>query len=212
LIFGKWNVQTLHKTGALLSSLSQLKECRLAITATQETRWQGKDIKDMKSHTLFYNGKEMRRREFEVAFVVERKMKWNVLDFKAVDERMCVLRIKTKFQNLSLINVHAPTEEKEEFEKEAFYQKVEEVYDSCPSNDIKIVLGDWNAKVGWEEIYQGLIYKYRMHLNTNKDGQRLADFAAAKIMVVSSTCFPHKFMNKHGDLQMEQPVTKLTTY
>jgi hypothetical protein len=127
LIFGKWNVRTLYKTGALLSLLSQLKEFRLSITAIQETRWQGKDIKDIKSHTLFYNGKEEGSREFEVAFVVERNMKWNGLDFEGVDERMCVLRIKTKFQNLSLINMHAPTEEKEEFKKEAFYQKVEEV-------------------------------------------------------------------------------------
>jgi len=86
LIFGTWNVQTLFKTRALLLLLSQLKEDRLAITALQETRWQGKDIMDMKSHTLFYSGKEGRTREFGVAFVVERNMKRNVLDFKAVDE------------------------------------------------------------------------------------------------------------------------------
>jgi len=61
-----------------------------------------------------------------------------------------VLRIKTAFQNISLINVHAPTEEKEELEKEAYYQKVEDIYNLRPSNDIKIVLGDWNAKVGRE--------------------------------------------------------------
>ena len=67
-----------------------------------------------------------------MAFKVERNTKWNVLDFKAVDERICVLRIKTKFQNVSFINVHAPTEEKEETEKEVFYQKMEEVYDVCP--------------------------------------------------------------------------------
>jgi hypothetical protein len=82
-------------------------------------------------------------------------MKRNVLDFKAVDERICVLRIKTKFHNLSFISMHAPTGEKEEIEKEVFYQKVEDVYDSCPSNDIKIVLGDLNAKVGKEKICQG---------------------------------------------------------
>jgi hypothetical protein len=58
LIFGTWTVRTLFKTGALLSLLSQLKEYRLATTALQETRWQGKDITDMKSHTLFYSGKE----------------------------------------------------------------------------------------------------------------------------------------------------------
>ena len=153
---------------------------------------------DMKSHTLFYSGKEGGTREFEVAFVVERNMKWNVLHFRAVDKRMCVLRIKTKFRNLRLINVHAPTEE---------------VYDSCPSNDIKIVLGDWNAEVGREEIYQGLIGKHSMHLHKNNNGQRVVDFAAAKNMVVSSTCFPHKdiYINKHGDLQMGKLIIKLTT-
>ena len=100
-----------------------------------------------------------------MAFKVERNTKWNVLDFKAVDERICVLRIKTKFQNVSFINVHAPTEEKEETEKEVFYQKMEEVYDVCPPppTDIRILLGDLNAKIGRGEIYQGIIARYSMH-------------------------------------------------
>jgi hypothetical protein len=84
---------------------------------------------DMKSHALFYSGKEGETREFRVSFAVERNVKRNVLDFKAVDELTCVLRIKTKLPNLSLINVHTATEEKEELEKEDFYQKVEEVFD-----------------------------------------------------------------------------------
>jgi hypothetical protein len=77
---------------------------------------------DMRSHTLFYSGKEEGTRELGVAFIVERSMKRSILDFKAVDDRICVLRIKTKFHNTSFINVHAPTEDKEEIEKEAFYQ------------------------------------------------------------------------------------------
>ena len=132
-----------------------------------------------------------------MAFVVERNMKRNVLDFKAADERICVLRIKTRFQNISLINVHNPTEEKEELEK-AFYQKVEEIYHSCPSDYIKIVLGDWNAKVGREEIYQGVIGRYSMHLNTNNKRQILVDFTAPKNMVASSICFPHKEIRKQS--------------
>ena len=35
-----------------------------------------------------------------------------------------------------------------------------------------------------------------MHIHTNKNGQRLVDFAAAKNMVVSSTCFPCKEIHK----------------
>jgi hypothetical protein len=40
------------KPGALLFSFSQLKQYKLDITALQETRWQGKNIMVMKSHTL----------------------------------------------------------------------------------------------------------------------------------------------------------------
>jgi endonuclease/exonuclease/phosphatase family metal-dependent hydrolase len=148
------------------------------------------------TNTFFTVAKKRESEKGGVAFVVEKNMKQNVLDFKAVDERICVLRIKTRFQNMSLINVHAPTEEKEEEEKEAFYQKVEETYDSCPSNDIKIVLGDTNTKMGREDIYQGLIGRHSMHLNCHNNGQRLVDFAAAKNMVLSSTCFPHKEIHK----------------
>jgi hypothetical protein len=52
-------------------------------------------------------------------------MKRNVLDLKAVDESMCVLRIRTRFQNVSFTNVHASTEE-----NKAFYHKVEVYYSS----------------------------------------------------------------------------------
>jgi len=51
-----------------------------------------------------------------------------------------------------------------------------------------------------------------MHLKTNNNGQRLVDFAAAKNMVESSTCFPHKEIHKHGALQIDKPIIKLTIY
>jgi len=41
-------------------------------------RRQGKDITHMKSHILFYSGKEKGTTEFGVAFVVNRSMKTNV--------------------------------------------------------------------------------------------------------------------------------------
>ena len=72
---------------------------------------------------------------------------------------------------------------------------MEEIYDSRPS-DIKMVLRDLNAKAGSEEIYQVLIERHSIHLNTINNGQRLVDFAAAENMVVSSTCFPHKAIHK----------------
>ena len=101
----------------------------------------------------------------------------------------------------------------EEIEKEAFYQKVEEVYDSCPSNDIKIFLEDLKAKVWSGEICQGLIERQNIHLNTNNYVQKVVDFAAAKNMVVSSTCFSHKEIHKKTlRPHLEKPIIKLITY
>jgi len=44
----------------------------------------------------------------------------------------------------------------------------------------RFVLGDLNTRIGREEIYRVLIGRHSLHLNTNNNGRRLVDFAAAK--------------------------------
>jgi hypothetical protein len=69
----------------------------------------------------------------------------------------------------------------------------------CPSNDIKIILRDWNANVGREEIYRRLIVEHTcsMHLHTNNNGQKIVDFARSnKNTAISSNCFPHNEIHK----------------
>jgi exonuclease III len=59
--------------------------------------------------------------------------------------------LKGRFQNYSLISAHAPTEKKNENEKDAFYDTFERTYENCPSNDVKIIFGDFNAKIGQDK-------------------------------------------------------------
>jgi hypothetical protein len=73
--------------------------------------------------------------------------------------------------------MHAPTEEKEDEVKEAFYEKLEEVYNSTSRNNVKIILGDLNAKIGWEEEFIPYISKESMHDESNGNGLRVIDFA-----------------------------------
>lgn len=194
--FGTWNVRTLNKTGALRSLLLLLEKYDIAITALQETKWTHSGIMDLRTHTILSSGSSNGRREFGVAFIVEKKMKSLILDFKPVSNRICTLRIKTRLHNISLINVHAPTEDKADEEKEEFYQELTNAIRLIPSNDIKMVLGDMNAKVGKEEEFLGVIGKHSLHNATNDNGSRLIDFASSNSMVVSSTMFPHKNIHK----------------
>jgi hypothetical protein len=47
-------------------------------------------------------------------------------------------------------NVHAPTEDKDNAIKVSFYEEPEQVFDQSPRHHMKILLGDFNAKVGRE--------------------------------------------------------------
>jgi hypothetical protein len=64
-------------------------------------------------------------------------------------------------------------------------------HENCPVNDIKIILGDFNAKVGWEESARATIGKFSAHEESNDNGTRLVNFTASVNMVVGSTLFPH---------------------
>jgi exonuclease III len=50
--------------------------------------------------------------------------------------------------------MHAPSEEKNDESKDSFYDELEQVFYHFPKHHTKILLGDFNAKVGREEIYK----------------------------------------------------------
>ena len=80
--------------------------------------------------------------------------------------------------------------------KDEFYEKLQEIYNRSPARDIKIILGDLNAKVGREVIYRPAIGMHSLHENSHDNGCRLIDLAVSNNMVISSTCFPHKNIHK----------------
>jgi endonuclease/exonuclease/phosphatase family metal-dependent hydrolase len=95
-----------------------------------------------------------------------------------------------------LINVHAPTDEKDEKEKELFYTILEDMYESAKGNII-LVLGDFNANVGREKYYRDIIGNHSLHELSNDNGTKLVNFAARKGLVVKSTMFPRKDIHKY---------------
>ena len=150
----------MYRTGALQSLLLEIQKYKIDLLAIQETRWMGKGVYDYKGYSIFYSGKENGAHEFGTAFIVSQNIKNSVIDFKPVDERICAIRLKTKFHNTWVINVHGPTKNKPDDIKDHFYQNLENIYNSLPQNDVKIIVGYFNAKIGKEEIYKGIIGKY----------------------------------------------------
>ena len=71
-----------------------------------------------------------------------------IMGFEPISDHICKLRVKGKFYNMTLINVYAPTEDKEEEIKEQFYEELQRTQDRVPKHDVMIILGDMNAKLG----------------------------------------------------------------
>jgi endonuclease/exonuclease/phosphatase family metal-dependent hydrolase len=68
--------------------------------------------------------------------------------------------------------------------------------DEIPRNDIKIILGDFNAKIGKEVMCRLAIGSHSRHETSNKNGRKVDDFTLGKNVCISSTYFPHKNIHK----------------
>ncbi|XP_020806218.1 uncharacterized protein LOC110182509 [Drosophila serrata] len=158
-------------------------------------RWIGQGCLKKKNCDIYYSC-HPERHEFGCGFVVGARLRRRVSHFLPINERLATIRITAKFFNISLICAHAPTEEKDDVTKDAFYAELDRAYGRCPSHDIKILLGDFNAKVGREDIFGATVGQFSLHETTSSNGLRLIGFAAAHNMVVRSTGFRHLDIHK----------------
>ena len=106
------------------------------------------------------------------------------------------MRLKTKWFSCTLINVHAPTNEKREEIKEEFYSLLEQNINQIATSDIKKILGDFNAKVGKENIYKPTISNESLYNEINNNSTKMIQFAISNSLNVRSTTFPHKDIHK----------------
>jgi hypothetical protein len=81
--------------------------------------------------------------------------------------------------------------------KDNFYEELGHVFDQFPRYDMKILLGDFNAKVGKEDIFKPIIGNESSHKIGNDNGVRVVNFATSKNLLVKSTMFPHHCIHKY---------------
>jgi hypothetical protein len=62
---------------------------------------------------------------------------------------------------------------------------------------MKILLGDFNAKVGREDTFKATIGNESLHEINNDNGGRLVNFTTSKNLIVKSTMFPHRNIHKY---------------
>ena len=100
---------------------------------------------------------------------------------------MISVRFQGKPFNITVIQVYAPTANAEEAEVEWFYDALQDLLELTPKKDVLFIIGDWDAKVGSQEI-PGVTGKFGLGVE-NEAGQRLKEFCQENTLVITNTLF-----------------------
>jgi len=78
---------------------------------------------------------------------------------------------------------------------------------------MKIILGNFNAKMGRETIFKPTIGNESLHQDSNDNGVKTVNFAISKIWLLKARCSPTEtFIRTPGPLLMGRLTTRLITY
>ena len=100
---------------------------------------------------------------------------------------MISIRFQGKPFNITVIQVYAPTNNAEEAEVEQFYEELQDLLELTPKKEVFFIIGDWNAKIGSQEI-PGVTGKFGLEVQ-NEAGQRLIEFCQENALVIANTLF-----------------------
>ena len=100
---------------------------------------------------------------------------------------MISVHFQGKPLNITVIQVYAPISNAEEAEVEQCYEALQDLLELTPKKDVFFIIGDWNAKVGSQEI-PGVTGKFGLGV-WNEAGQKLIEFCQENALVIANTCF-----------------------
>jgi hypothetical protein len=109
---------------------------------------------------------------------------------------MSYIILRGRWCHTIVLNIHAPTEDKTDDVKDGFYEELERVFHLFQKYNMKILLGDFNAKIGRKGIFKPTIGNESSYEISNDNGVRLVNFATSKKRL-KSTMFPHCNMHKY---------------
>ena len=121
------------------------------ILGISELNWTGMGEFNSDDHYIYYCRQESLRRN-GVAIMVNKRVQNAVLGCNLKNDRMISVHLQGKPFNITVIQVYAPTRKAEETEVERFYEDLQYLLELTPKKDVLFIIGDWNAKVGNQEI------------------------------------------------------------
>jgi hypothetical protein len=153
----------------------------------QEVRWESSGTTPGGEYTFFY-GKGNETHELGTSCFVHNTI---------ISAVMRVEHVKDRMSYTIVLNVHNVTEDKIVYVKDSFYKELVPIFALFPKYHMNILLGDFNAEVGREDIFKPAIRNESLHEISNDNGVRVLNVSTSKNLTIKSTMFLQRNIHKY---------------
>ena len=144
----------------------KMARVNIGILEISELKWTEMGKFNSDDHYIYYCGQEPLRRN-GVVLIVNRRVQNAALGCNLKNNRMISVHFQGKPINITVIQVYAPATNAKEAEVKQVYDDLQDLLELTPKRDVLFIIGDWNAKVGSQEI-PGVIFGFGVQ---NEAGQ-----------------------------------------
>ena len=157
-------------------------------------RWTKSDKFTTDDHVMVYS-RQQKQHKNEVGVMLTLQVAKSMVGFHALSDWVLILKIASKPFNLVIIQVYAPTSTSSDEDIEQFYNDLDSAHKKAGSQDMPIVMGELNAKVGTEQ--DPLLEVVGRHGlgSCNERGDIWVDWCTTHDKVITNTWFQHH--NRH---------------
>ena len=156
------------------------------ILGISQLKWTGMGEFNSDDHYIYYCRQESLRRN-GAAMMVNKSVQNAVLGCNLKNNRMISVRLQGKPFTITVIQAYTPTSNTEEAEVQWFCEDLQDLLELTPSKNILFIKGDWNAKLGSQEI-PWVTGKFGLGIQ-NEAGQKLIEFCQENTLVIANTLF-----------------------
>jgi len=142
----------------------ELTVYKLDLVDVQEVRWDKRGTLRAGDY-IFTMATESKIIHWEQDFIVHHGIVSAVKRVECVSNRVSYIILRGCWCNIIVLNVYAPSKEKSNDSEDSFYEELEQVVDHFAKYHMKSLLGDFIAKLGWEDIFKPTIGNERLHKN-----------------------------------------------
>lgn len=190
-----YNVRTISKEH-LDFFLEELKAIKWDIVGLCETKLAGTFVETVSDgHHLYNSGvPENVKRQNGVGFLIRNNLFDSIIDFEPINDRIAVLKVKGKYNNLVIIQAYAPTHDHLDEDLQEFYNELQNAIDKVSNRDILLVNGDMNCKVGGLDKDEPEVLGKHNNVTRshNERGKTFVNFCKRNELFITNTNFKHR--------------------